>query len=750
MYLRTERILKFWKKLFIKAAWSAVLLCVGLTILFANIRYSNSFLFHFLFIVLFVLVMGVYTPYFIKRRIKLDMKTEPEDNVLLLKFFNFIIEFNRRNSVIFLGKKLTELMKELKDYSFKYIRTGFKIMFYFEMTSRVILFLFTCWILTLVLKFPSWVIVTILTILLALYLVWVFYSVLYMFYAKRVYLSPLENTNPHVIIGGVSGTGKSALLRAVVADIILKIKKPVLIIDFHNEFIKEVEKLNGRVYHMNEISINVFELTDSPKRHVSMITSMIHSIIPLGQIQQFTLENLLYDLYKQRGILEEDPRTWNKQAFTSQDLMETLAVMLKKSPDKKTHNSLVGLYRRLDMLFGSNIFGSKTDIPFAHIIKEPTVIALANVNNESTQKFLVEMILRRLYFYMLSSKKLRNEVKLFVVLDEAPKIIPNADSSIVNSIAAESRKYNIALILAGQSNNLLNRSIIQNSATKIQFFSQEPSEFEFCTKLMSGAFDEHINSDRRRHITAEMLRSLNPLQFIFTNSIHKNPIMVRLKAPWKRKYLLKILNTETEIKPKEKTQPQKENSIDELIDVKVKEENPNQVIIETIMRKLQLSNGCMPKTRLLNTMNMSVRLFYDVIKSMKEQKLVDEVELPLTDKKSTKYIVRNVPNKSSMHFALIALISDHLSKKNYGFTIKDGPDVPDLEVDAAGENIALEVEMGKKKDYKEISNMLSRRLKTYNKVIIITPAENLNQMNELARSQKIMVMTLENFFKFFK
>lgn len=750
MYLRTEKILKFWKDLFWKLIWIILSCALGIIGLFFFFSYENNIFFQLIFFVLSSLLFCFIISYSFYKQIKKDMKINPEDSVVLLRFFNFIIEFNKRNQVIFLGKKLTDLMKELKDYSFKYIRTGFKILFYFEITSRIILFIFFIWIMTLILHFPAWIIVVQLIIILILYLIWVAYSVLFMIHAKKVYLSPLENTNPHIIIGGVSGTGKSALLRAIVADIILKIKKPVLIIDFHNEFIKEVEKLGGKIYHMNEISINVFELTDSPKRHVSMLASMIHSIIPLGQIQQFTLENILYDLYKQRGILEEDPRTWNKQAFTSQDLMETLMQMLKKSPDKKTHNSLVGLYRRLDMLFGSNIFGSKTDIPFAHIIREPTVIALANVNNESTQKFLVEMILRRLYFYMLSSKKLRNEVKLFVVLDEAPKIIPNADSSIVNSIAAESRKYNIALILAGQSNNLLNRSIIQNSGTKIQFFSQEPSEFEFCTKLMSGAFDEHINSDRRRHITAEMLRSLNPLQFIFTNTVHKNPIMVKLKAPWKRKYLLKILNTIPEPKEKEKPQPQKENSIDELIDVKVKEENPNQVIIDTIMRKLQLSNGCLPKTRLLKSMNMSVRLFYDVITMMKEQKLIDEVELPITDKKSTKYIVRSVPNKSSMHFALIALISDHLFKKNYGFTIKDGPDVPDMEVDVAGQSIALEVEMGKKKDYKEIANMFSRRLKNYNKVIIISPAENIEKMNTLVNSQNIMVMTLENFFKFFK
>ncbi|MFH2106517.1 MAG: ATP-binding protein [Candidatus Micrarchaeota archaeon] len=757
MYLRTHAILKFWKKQTWRLVWALVAESLLLVLAFYFFGYSNNAFFQIFFAAYAITITGAATSCSIWSSIKAEMKHEPEDNASLLRLINFFIDWNRRNHTIFLGKILTDLMKELRGYSYKRLNTGLKLLVYPEIVLRALGFALAFYIFARFFRFFWLVCILVILPFLLLYLFWACFCILFIFCSKWAYLDPLENSNPHILVSGISGTGKSALLRAMVADIILKMKKPVLVIDYHNEYIDEVSKLGGAVFHMNEISINVFELSDSPRMHISMLTSMIHSIVPLGQIQQFTFENLLYEMYAERGIIEEDPRTWTKTPFTSQDLMERVMERLKASKSKKSQDSLAGLYRRLDTLFGSNIFGSKTDIPFKTIVSKPTVIALANVSNESTQKFLVEMILRRLYFYMLKTEKLRNQIKLFVVLDEAPKIIPNTDASIVNAIAAESRKYNIALILSGQSNILLNKSLIQNSATKIQFFSQEPVDFEYVSKLMAGSFDDNVKSDRRRHKTAEMLRSLNPLQFIYSNTIHKNPIMIKLEPPWKRKYLTKLLDKNLEaptIEPPKKEPETNENAPLEATIAQTKEEVPNKIAMDVIMRKLQLSNGCMQKTQLLKSMNMSVRLFYEVLQQMKSAGMVEEIELNLTSKKAAIFIVRKVPNKSSLHFATIALIADHLSRRNYGFTIKDGPDTSDLDVDIASERVALEIEMGKKKDKAEILSMLRRRLEKYSRIILVAPQDKteefLSMTSQAGFQNKILVMDLEQFFKFFK
>ena len=792
MYLRTERILRFWKRLsrrLIVASAMYSVLVVGLLykIPYENLRNDSTFSWiHLIYFLLILLVALTSATHEILNKLRKELKKHLEDYAPLLRFFNFVIDYHQRNKALYLGTRLTDLVKELRGYSYDYGRTGFLLMILILFLPGPILVVLFSLLLSLILKFPlylTWIVVFLFGILTIL---WIYYCILFIFFGKRVYINPLENMHPHILLSGTSGTGKSSLLKAIVADIILKLRKPVLVIDFHDEFVEEITKLDGKVFRMEEISINVFELTDSPRRHISMLIGLIHGIIPLGQIQQYTLENILYNLYQQRGILEEDPRTWSRQAFTSQDLMETVQVMMKKTPNKKDQNSLIGLYRRLDTLFGSNIFGSRTDIPFKTIVTNPCCIALGGVSSESTQQFLVEMILRKLYFYMLQIKKERDTIKLFVILDEAPKIIPKTDDSIVNSIAAESRKYNIALCLAGQSNTILNKSVIQNSNTTIQFFSQEPIDMEYNTKLLAGAFEENPESDRRRHITAELLRSLNALEFLFTNSVHKNPILCKLDPPWKRKYILEALkqhdkNIEIENEPpnqrksiKEYAQkllnqitwkfskkPSKTEATQNISQpITNKEESSitqnsssNQLIIDTILRKLKL-NGCMQKTQLLKAMNMSVRLFYDVIDEMKNGGLIEEVELQLTDKKIAKYIVRKVPNKSPLHFATIAIIADHLKQRNYGFTIKDGPDVPDLDLDVADKTMAIEVEMGKKKDKKEILNMLSRRSKKYDEIIIVTPPEEIESFNQLISSknfnQQIYVMTLDKFFKFVK
>lgn len=790
MYLRTERILRFWKKLNRRLIVASVMYSVLVVGLLYKIPYeklrNNPTLswIHLLYFLLILLASLAAASHEILNKLRDNLKKHIEDYSPLLRFFNFIIDHRKRNKSLFLGSRISDLMKELRGYSYSYVSTGFWLMFVILFLPGPILVMLFSLIISLLLDYPLYLTFGVVIVFLVIAVIWIYYCVLFMFFSKRVYLDPLENMNPHILISGTSGTGKSSLLKAIIADIILKLKKPVLALDFHDEFVEEIAKLNGKVFHMDEISINVFELTDSPRRHISMLIGLIHGIIPLGQIQQYTLENILYNLYQQRGIVEEDPRTWNRQAFTSQDLMETVQTMMKSTPNKKDQDSLVGLYRRLDTLFGSNIFGSKTDIPFKTIVTTPCCIALGGVKSESTQQFLVEMILRRLYFYMLQIKRERDAIKLFVVLDEAPKIIPKTDDSIVNSIAAESRKYNIALCLGGQSNTILNKSIIQNSNTTIQFYSQEPLDLEYNTRLLAGAFEENPESDRRRHITAELLRSLNVFEFLIKNAVNKNPILCKLDPPWKRKYILKALKNYNLDHEKENESPieikglkYKLAQITGLVKSSFRQKKPqeesdnlhkesekpdaqlsnkdssNNIIIDTIMRKLKL-NGCMQKTQLLKSMNMSVRLFYDVIDQMKKQGLIEEVDIPLTDKKITKYIVRKVPNKSPIHFATIALIADHLSQRHYGFTIRDGPDSPDLDLEIGEKTVAVEVEMGKKKDKKEIINMLSRRLKKFGEIIIVTPPEEIEGFNQLANSinspQQIHIMTLDNFFKFVK
>lgn len=795
MYLRTERILKFWKNLnrrLIVASVMYSVLAVGLLykIPYENLKSDSTFSWiHVLYFFLILIVTLTFTAHGILNKLKKELKSYPEDDAPHLRIFNTIIDFHKRNKTIYLGKRITDLSKELRGYSYDYIQTAFLLAFSPLFLPGVILTILTSLIISLLAKFPFSITYLILFILLIFYIIWIFYCIIFVFFAKKVYLDPMEAINPHCMITGTSGSGKSSLLKCFITDVLIKLKIPILCVDFHNEFMEIVTKLGGKSLDMEEISLNIFSITsDSPRRHIDMIIGLIHSILPLGQIQQYSLENILYNLYNSKGIFEEDPTSYRKPAFTTQDVLDMIQQMMNQSKVRKERDSLIGLYRRLDLLFGSNIFGSKTEIPYDSIFQGGTVIALANVSSEAAKKFILEMLLRKLYEYMLRREKKIGAIQLFVVIDEAPKLLIPTEDSIPTLIAGESRKYGISLVLSGQTSLQYSKSLIQNVSSRFEMLTVEPYQFEYSSRLTACAFEENPESDRRRHIVGELLRSLNPLEFIFSNSVFKNPIVCKLDPPWKRRYIqnaekqviednnqiktkdltlkriwLRVINVLKNLKksPRSKTENvnlpsgnKEEQSFEELINESKKNSEPNKFIQEKIMRKLQLNKGVMQKTQLLKVMNMSTRLFYDTIDEMKKSNMIDEVEVNLTDKKTAKYITRAVPNKSSMHFVYVSMIAEHLSKSNYNFLIKDSSDSPDLEATISQETLAIEVESAKKKAVDELKKMLARRLKKYNKVIIVTPPSNIESMlsivNEKGHNDRIFVMTLEKFFKFFK
>jgi DNA helicase HerA-like ATPase len=157
---------------------------------------------------------------------------------------------------------------------------------------------------------------------------------------KFIYAPDSENSlNPHLTIVGPSGSGKTSLLEAIIEKFYLN-GKTTIIFDFHNTFYFPGENHIEFCVRNSPCGINPFEIdmdlkAGGPNIQAEIISSMFkdYFIREIGTTQQRILKRMIKDLYKLKGIVDEDPTTWNNELPTMRDLYE-FANFIEKNRDR--------------------------------------------------------------------------------------------------------------------------------------------------------------------------------------------------------------------------------------------------------------------------------------------------------------------------------------------------------------------------------------------------------------------------------
>lgn len=149
----------------------------------------------------------------------------------------------------------------------------------------------------------------------------------------------VESVNPHLLITGTSGSGKTVLLKDII-EYLNDIHVNTLVLDFHGDMDTNMENHIEYTARNTAFGINPFEFdydlkNGGPKVNVDIIVQMFKkSFWPnMGALQESVLRNLLYDTYRYKGIVDEDHSTWpsedNTDALpTMDDLFEVYTMIL--------------------------------------------------------------------------------------------------------------------------------------------------------------------------------------------------------------------------------------------------------------------------------------------------------------------------------------------------------------------------------------------------------------------------------------
>ena len=133
---------------------------------------------------------------------------------------------------------------------------------------------------------------------------------------KPFFIDLNELINPHILIFGISGSGKTHFIKYIMEEIIKKYPiENIKIIDGQGDIVTP-NTYTVSFTETGQYGINPLKLSDDPiyggvrKKISNFINAINKTEKKLGNRQEAVLRNLLLDLYAKNGFFADNPSTW--------------------------------------------------------------------------------------------------------------------------------------------------------------------------------------------------------------------------------------------------------------------------------------------------------------------------------------------------------------------------------------------------------------------------------------------------------
>jgi hypothetical protein len=308
----------------------------------------------------------------------------------------------------------------------------------------------------------------------------------------KLAIFPAKEPNPHIIITGASGFGKSTLLKSILREISSN-GLPALLFDPQNEHEPLVGEIGGKIYNARFNSINLLALDGlSIRERIAELSDTLCEVYSLGQIQRAKLSKCLWYCYMNRGAMGMDQRILESEP-SLKDLQHELSVFIKNSKSAAERNSLIPILERVRLLAAPE---PRQCLKISDIRSGINSISFASIGTREERLIYITEISKRLYYLMHTSEVVHSP-KFYIVIDEAQAIMGESgkNSGMISSIIEEGRKYGFGTIMVVHGLSQLDKAIPANASTIIAFHSAEPTELAYISRLLSGG-----DTELARHI----------------------------------------------------------------------------------------------------------------------------------------------------------------------------------------------------------------------------------------------------------
>ena len=255
--------------------------------------------------------------------------------------------------------------------------------------------------------------------------------------------------NPHVAVVGITGSGKSYLVKSFLTRASIIWNTNAIILDWVGEYERWVRQAGGRVIDLGKERLNLLDLVEGlPKR--SRIKQIVSALDILLELKSYPNE---------RDEIEEaiEAVYGSKRRPSLVDVVRWL-----NGKKKKKAARLLGRFAAE----GCDFFAGNSTLDIKELTSSGLVcLDLHGLPTEEIRSLAGLTILQYVKEIMRAEGAAEEAgVKLFIVLDEAWKIAQDERSDVI-AIVREGRKYNFALMIATQNPTDMHKAIFSNVGT---------------------------------------------------------------------------------------------------------------------------------------------------------------------------------------------------------------------------------------------------------------------------------------------
>lgn len=307
---------------------------------------------------------------------------------------------------------------------------------------------------------------------------------------QNVYWQPSPSSgtpNPHVLILGNSGAGKTYAIQCLVGEL-ARGGIPSLIFDYGQGFdLNTIDPMFRKLASPQEINVSTKGIAINP---LSIFSTDVHgpvnvaqrvadtfqSVYPkLGIQQHAILRQAVLDIMSKAGIHHSDKKTWTIEPPPFSALLNQLNQIAedRSNPHRRHAASTASHISTIFVFKTFNSEGIKLDWEDVLKIRSRTVILRLTGLEKTLEKAITEFLLWNLYGYFESLGPSNGAIRCFTVLDEAHRLSFSEDAP-TGKFLREARKFGLGLFLASQQTTDFSMVALSNTATKLVFQTLDP------------------------------------------------------------------------------------------------------------------------------------------------------------------------------------------------------------------------------------------------------------------------------------
>ncbi len=322
--------------------------------------------------------------------------------------------------------------------------------------------------------------------------------------------------NPHLLVAGLSGMGKTTCLLNLCKQMLAGGVRPI-VFSYHQDIDQQLLSLGEpvRFIDFDGLGFNPLQVFDRSSKFAhldvaGMVRDIFMGIYPeLGPLQGGDIRRAVKESFEEAG--------WGRAAGNPADLQEPpfrrfLEIMRDRPKPGIGLKNLLGRLEELDDYGFFDLNESQGDMWDS---EKPTVIRIHRTQSDVLQNAFSSLILYGLYKNMFR-RGIRDRITHAVIVDEAHRA---ARLTLIPTMAKECRKYGVSLVLASQEAKDFHASVFSAIANYLVLRLNEPD---------AKALVKNVASSKQQSALLDKIKQMERFKALYFSSNRARPSHVDL------------------------------------------------------------------------------------------------------------------------------------------------------------------------------------------------------------------------------